>query len=215
MSRPFIRLLLVLLITTAVLPGGVTAQDPLPTTFDYMLGTWTIDYRWRLPDGTYLELDGIMEARRIMSGLGIVDEWRLDPEGPNEVIGLSIRVYDADSRQWHVNWVDGTRGVWGTPATGGERGETVIRLEGSGRDAQGSHRIIVTISDIRSSSFSWRQDRVYEDGTQVTGQIIQHYQRVSDRPPILVSRRTATPRPSSRSAMKPRSGERNHSRHTP
>lgn len=77
--------------------------------FDFLIGEWSVRHR-RLKrrlvgDTEWIEFTGPATVRKILNGLGNVDEFRIDlPEG--SYTGATLRLYDPDTDQWTITWSD-------------------------------------------------------------------------------------------------------------
>ena len=98
------------------------------TQFNFLIGEWDIDFRWKLNDGSYQQTPGHMRASYVLDGYAIQDVWRLGSDAGGQIIGLAIRTYNPREKKWAINWVDGTNGVWGNVGKGEftENGEMVF-----------------------------------------------------------------------------------------
>ncbi|HEU0025493.1 MAG TPA: hypothetical protein VFQ25_00115 [Ktedonobacterales bacterium] len=90
--------------------------------FDFFLGVWDSKQRrltdWLKGCDTWREFTGVSVARKTLDGLGHMDEVILDtPTG--RVVGLTVRVFDPQTRLWSIYWVDSRRGVLQAPMVGG------------------------------------------------------------------------------------------------
>ena len=94
----------------SALPGGAVA--PLARgagDFDFLIGNWSILHRRlrrRLAgDDRWIEFTGPASARKILDGLGNVDEARIDlPEGA--YTGATLRLFDPRTGDWTIYWMD-------------------------------------------------------------------------------------------------------------
>ena len=63
------------------------------------------------------EFRGVSEVHTILGGLGNFDEVTLDmPDGP--VQGVTLRLFDPQTRLWSIYWSSSTRSVLDTPMVG-------------------------------------------------------------------------------------------------
>jgi Protein of unknown function (DUF1579) len=77
--------------------------------FDFLIGTWKMHHRqlqgWLQGSTSWDEFEGTLAARKILGGLGNMDEVTLErPSG--RVQGMTVRLFDPRSRQWSLYWVD-------------------------------------------------------------------------------------------------------------
>lgn len=111
-------------------PGEVPDSRPVGArAFDFFNGTWLVRNRvlaQRLVGSTtWREWDALMDVVPILRGYGSMDRFR-PVSGSGGFEGMTIRLYDADSGEWEIYWLDTTqptvrRQVRGRMATeGGE-----------------------------------------------------------------------------------------------
>ena len=127
--------------------------------FDFEIGTW----RTRLSrllhplsgSTTWAEYEGTTVVRKVWDGRANLVELEVDgPAGHLE--GLSLRLYNPDSRQWSLNFSNSKAGVLSPPAVGGfknGRGEFFSQETLNGRAI--SVRFVV--SDITPNSVRFEQ----------------------------------------------------------
>ena len=85
-------------------PASSGASD-----FDFLIGDWAIHHR-RLKrrlagDSEWIELTGPASARKILAGLGNIDEARIDLPGGGYT-GATLRLYNPTTRLWTIYWMD-------------------------------------------------------------------------------------------------------------
>lgn len=77
--------------------------------FDFLIGDWSVLHR-RLNrrlvgDTRWIEFQGPGTARKILGGLGNIDEYRIDlPTGP--YLGASLRLFNPATQTWSIHWID-------------------------------------------------------------------------------------------------------------
>lgn len=92
--------------------------------FDFLIGKWKYHLK-RLQNPltgstTWVEFDGTGTCRPIWKGNAQIDE--LEVDGPSgHIQGLTLRLYDPESRQWNLNWANAAKGVLETPTIGSFR----------------------------------------------------------------------------------------------
>ncbi len=89
--------------------------------FDFEIGTWKTHVRRRLHpltgSTTWVEMDGTTIVRKVWNGRANLVELAADgPAGHFE--GLSLRLYNPQSRQWSLNFASATGGILNTPTIG-------------------------------------------------------------------------------------------------
>jgi len=82
-------------------PAPVEAGD-----WSFLVGRWRVRNRRRSPGGSWEEFDSTLDNRPVMAGLGNVgDNVFHAPSGTYR--GVSVRAFDAQSKQWRSWWLDG------------------------------------------------------------------------------------------------------------
>ena len=90
--------------------------------FDFHFGDWkTHIHRLKKPltgSHTWTDCDGTSSVSRVWGGQASVFE--LQATGPvGHIEGIGLRLFNPRSRQWSLNWANGTDGVMTTPMIGG------------------------------------------------------------------------------------------------
>jgi hypothetical protein len=102
-------------------PGTQGAQD-----FDFLMGSWRVRnrrLRERLKGSTeWEEFEASSIARPLLGGLGNEDELRTD-FWPG-FIGMTVRFFNPETKQWAIYWADNRRGVLEPPVFGSFAGDT-------------------------------------------------------------------------------------------
>lgn len=144
-------LFLSLALAGALVTGPAPAQRPAAPSkpalrdgsrdFDYLLGSWKYHLKRLVNPLTgskeWIEFDGTGTCRPLFGGLAQIDE--LDVNGPTgKVQGLTLRLYNPESRQWSLNWANLKTGKLGVPTVGAfdaknGRGEFYDQEEFNGR----------------------------------------------------------------------------------
>jgi hypothetical protein len=66
----------------------------------------------------WVEYSGTSVVRRVWNGNANLGE--LEVDGPaGHIEGMSLRLYNPDSRQWHISWANSKDGLLGPPMIGG------------------------------------------------------------------------------------------------
>jgi len=89
--------------------------------FDFEIGTWKTHLSRRLHplagSNTWTEMDGTSIVRKVWNGRGNLVELVADgPSGHFE--GLSLRLYNPQSRQWSLNFANSSDGALAPPTIG-------------------------------------------------------------------------------------------------
>jgi hypothetical protein len=107
-------------------PGAETAAAAHDGSrdFDFELGEWKIRLsRLARPltgSTEWVEYEGTSVVRKVWDGRANLGE--LEVEGPaGRIQGLSLRLYDPESRQWRIHWASSRDGALGEAMVGGFR----------------------------------------------------------------------------------------------
>jgi hypothetical protein len=107
--------------------------------FDFEIGFWKTHIR-RLQhpltgSTTWVDYDGTSLVRKIWNGRANLVELEVDGPG-GHLEGLSLRLYNPDSRQWSLNFANSAGGTLGVPTVGAfrdGRGEFIDQEAFNGR----------------------------------------------------------------------------------
>jgi hypothetical protein len=85
--------------------------------FDFALGTWKAHLK-RLEhpltgSKTWVEFEGTFVARKVWDGRAMIEEVELDSPG-GHIEGLTLRLYNTQTRQWSIYWANSKNGVMDT-----------------------------------------------------------------------------------------------------
>jgi hypothetical protein len=127
--------------------------------FDFEIGQWTVRSR-RLKKSLvgstdWEEFEGIAVSRKILGGLGLIDEiTNMRPSGP--VQGMTVRLFDPQSRQWSIYFAESIHGVLTGPQIGKfTRGRGVFYAH---EPIEGTHIFTRFLwFDITATSYRWEQ----------------------------------------------------------
>lgn len=145
--------------TPAANPPQATAERDGQHDFDFEIGTWRTDLR-RLQNplsgsSTWVEYTGTSVVSEIMGGRANLVE--LDVEGPaGRIEGLSLRLYNPETRQWSLNFASLRNGTLTPPVIGSfENGRGVFY----GHELLDGRPIFVrfVISDVTADSARFEQ----------------------------------------------------------
>src|SRR5829696_4097086 len=114
-----LRILLALLIALPV--AAQTTQRDGQHDFDFEIGTWKTHLRRLLRpltgSTTWVEYEGTTVVRKVWNGrANLVELKAAGPAGQFE--GLSLRLYNPQSRQWSLNFANINDGTLSTPTIG-------------------------------------------------------------------------------------------------
>jgi hypothetical protein len=127
--------------------------------FDFEIGTWTTRLR-RLSrplsgSSTWVAYEGTSTVRKVLDGRANLVE--LDVKGTDgRIEGLSLRLYNPQTRQWSIHYASSRDGVLTAPVTGRF---TNGRGEFYGQDTLDGRVILVrfVVSDIKADSCRFEQ----------------------------------------------------------
>ncbi|HEX7154664.1 MAG TPA: hypothetical protein VF618_24475 [Thermoanaerobaculia bacterium] len=127
--------------------------------FDFEIGTWKTHVRRRLRpltgSTTWVEMNGTTVVRKVWNGRGNLVELVADtPNGRFE--GLSLRLYNPQSRQWSLHFANSSDGILAPPTIGefkDGRGEFYAQETLNGR----AILVRFVISDITPKSCRFEQ----------------------------------------------------------
>ena len=110
--------------------------------FDFLIGNWKAHVR-RLPDrlvgsNNWIEYDGISNHKKLLDSNANFEEFEVDnPEKHLHIKAQTLRLYNADTRQWSIYLLDLNKGVLSVPPVVGEfngnRGEFYDQEQYKGR----------------------------------------------------------------------------------
>ena len=128
--------------------------------FAFLVGRYRCDATLKLPSGEWQRFEAIWEGRWILDGYAIADEYRmLDANGKTIVLGMNLRAYDPETKQWNIKWLHGLSGTWtdlGLPELGG------VHFEGSSvsyvfKEPMAGHALTrASYTNISDRHFTWR-----------------------------------------------------------
>jgi hypothetical protein len=153
--------------------------------FDFEFGAWSIHLSRLLKPLTgsteWVEYEGKSIVRRVWDGRANLGE--LDVVGSRgRIVGLSLRLYNPESRQWHISWANGSDGLLGPAMIGGftnGRGEFFNQESFNGR----AIFVRFVFSDITPKSFRLEQAFSDDGGKTWEANWIATFTRVSDEAP--------------------------------
>ena len=131
--------------------------------FDFEIGTWRTRLQRRLRpltgSTTWVEYEGTSVVRKVWNGRANLVE--LEVEGPaGRIQGLSLRLYNPESRQWSLNFSNSATGTLSPPTIGGFKDG---RGEFFSQETLGGWAILVRFVISEMSADSWRFEQAFSD----------------------------------------------------
>jgi hypothetical protein len=121
---------------------ATAAQPDGQHDFDLLVGTWKANLKLRVHplsgSNTWVEYEGTQITQKIWGGRAILDEFSAhSPSTNKDVEGLTVRLYNPESRQWSIYWATAKKGAFSLPPTVGHftngRGEFYHQEDYEGR----------------------------------------------------------------------------------
>ena len=89
--------------------------------FDFELGTWKIHLKKLVHplsgSNTWVEFDGDSVTRKVWDGRAQLEQFETDGSA-GHIEGLTLRLYDPQSRQWRLYWANSKNGYMEQPMVG-------------------------------------------------------------------------------------------------
>ena len=90
--------------------------------FDFELGSWKIHLKRRLRPLTgstdWVEFDGTSVTRKVWDGRADLEEFETDSPAAGHIEGLTLRLYNPETRQWSLYWANSKGGPIFPPQIG-------------------------------------------------------------------------------------------------
>jgi len=178
-----IRLFLLVIVILQPLHGMAGERDGQHD-FDFEIGTWKTHVKRRLRpltgSTTWVEMNGISVVRKVLNGRANLVELVADsPSGHFE--GMSLRLYNPQTRQWSLNFANASDGIMTLPTIGefkDARGEFYSQETLNGR----AIFVRFVISDITPDSCRFEQSFSDDGGKTWEVNWIAIDTRVKDEP---------------------------------
>jgi hypothetical protein len=131
--------------------------------FDFEIGTWTTRLsRLARPltgSDEWVDYEGTSIVREVWDGRANLLE--LEVEGPaGRIEGLSLRLYNPESRQWSLNFSNSRGGTLSPPVIGEFRDGRGVFF---GQDTHDGRAILVRFVISRITADSWRFEQSFSD----------------------------------------------------
>jgi hypothetical protein len=128
--------------------------------FDFYFGRWRVHnerLRERLVGSTdWQSFDAIQECRPILGGLGNIDEFVTDEFGAALFFGMTLRLFDRETRHWRIWWASNRKAGLEPPVIG-TFVDGIGRFEGDDAHNGIPVRVRFIWSDIGPDRASWEQ----------------------------------------------------------
>lgn len=91
--------------------------------FDWIFGTWKATLRRLVRpltgSTTWVAFDGMQISKRVWDGRGSLDEFTVNSPATNTNIeGVTLRLYNPQTREWRIYWANSKRGIVDPPVVG-------------------------------------------------------------------------------------------------
>ena len=162
---------------------GATAQtESTARDFDFWMGNWNVKNRYvkkRLAGSDeWDEFESTVVARPLLDGLGNEDEFRTDYRGG--FIGMSLRFFDPETKQWWIYWADTRRsGRLDPPVVGAFDGDVGI-FEGDDTFDGKPIRVRFIWSGVTTPTPRWEQAFSEDGGETWETNWIMEFTRAED-----------------------------------
>jgi hypothetical protein len=166
-SSAFLWLALLTMVALAIPSQAFPSVGPVDGQkhFDWEFGTWKTELR-RLAkplsgSNEWVEYAGTTVVRKVLDGRANLVELRV--KGPaGQIEGMSLRLYNPQTKQWSLNFASVRNGVMTQPVYGGFKDG---RGEFFGQDSLDGRAIFVRFVISKVTDESWRFEQAYsEDG---------------------------------------------------
>ena len=120
-----------LLLVCCLLSSAVTSSAAAPSNpdiphdgqhdFDFEIGTWKIHLKRLLRpltgSTTWTEFDGTTSTQKVWNGKANLEQFETNGSA-GHIEGMTLRLYNPDSRQWSIYWATSKTGTLGIPTVG-------------------------------------------------------------------------------------------------
>jgi hypothetical protein len=91
--------------------------------FDWIFGNWKATLRRLVRpltgSTTWVAFDGMQISKRVWDGRGSLDEFTVNSPATNTNIeGVTLRLYNPQTREWRIYWANSKRGIVDPPVVG-------------------------------------------------------------------------------------------------
>ena len=152
-------------------PGPAPDRQTGLQLYAFLVGSWSLEARYPLPDGSSLHSRGEVHAGWVLEGRAIQDVWIVPARGlprgqlpaAAEFYGTTLRLYDPGLDAWHILWSDPMRQVY-RRQLGRAEGPDIVQ---HGTDDQGA-QVRWSFRDRTQDSFRWWGERSADGGVTWT-----------------------------------------------
>jgi hypothetical protein len=165
---------------TLAAPGPHRSLGAHADTYGRLIGSWSGEYRVYPPGGEMASASAEVHFAWALDGRAVQDVW-ITPsladraagrQGPRDMYGTTVRVFDTKSESWRVLWFDPPSG-YRCELEGRRQGDDIVQI-----GTYAGWPIRWTISQVRSRSFLWQGHILEHDGTSWRLQAEFHLQRM-------------------------------------
>jgi len=133
--------------------------------FDFFHGLWQIQNQRlkqrHVGSNEWAQFEARIDCRPILGGLGNIDEYRTDFGGG--IVGISLRLFNPQTRQWSDAWANRRDGALGVPAMG-RFADGVGTFIGRDRDDERAVLSRALWSQVTPDSLHWDQAFSLDEG---------------------------------------------------
>jgi hypothetical protein len=106
---------------TPTKPATAAARDG-QRDFDFEFGTWKVHLRRLVNplsgESTWVDLHGTSTVKKVWGGRANLGEIDVRDSDKTRIVGMSLRLYDPDARQWRIHWANSRDGRIGPAMVG-------------------------------------------------------------------------------------------------
>lgn len=150
--------------------------------FDFLHGHWQVHnrrLRQRLSGSTdWEEFEAMQYCRPLLGGMGNSDEMR----GTSGPVGMSLRFFDLQARQWQIHWVSPQDGLLQPPVIGEFFNGTGV-FEGADFHQNRAVRVRYTWSGTRTATPRWKQAYSVDGGKSWETNWVMSFTRMNAEAP--------------------------------
>lgn len=152
------------------------------TDFDFEIGRWKVYHRrlteWLKGSDAWEEFEGISVARKILGGLGVIDEIT-NQRASGLVYGMTIRLFDSTTHEWSMYPASSVRATFAIPMVGRcAQGRYALYAY---EPINGQHILTRFLwLDITPSSYRWEQAFSADGGSTWETNWIQEHIRLPE-----------------------------------